>query len=632
MKRLTLAALLLASCGDPSNLNSNAQSMELARLPKTQFKTCSDGSQKRYSQRCPAPSPTPSPTPTPTPAPSTPPPPNFPVVSPNGILGETNVPDNFDNSAWLQAGETPHVSPDEVGAFRFTCGAGQLAKDDPIVYPGLPGVSHLHQFFGNTGTNAFTTYQTLRTTGGSTCTNGSSGTWPGLPGPSTTESPQRSAYWMPAMLDGAGNAVKPDWMKSYYKQRPASDPLCANTSDPSNIYVAGPSIGQCIGMPNGIRFILGYNMKTGTGGPLSTNQNADSDYWRITFDCNSSDPTANEQSYLPAPMHSIKEVVDSGRCPIGAWFRTAVVFPPCWDGHNLDVADHQPRILVIDIETKLIDVRTFGIRDQYLDIKQIRDIKKSARGIHCIGMKWAGERKVTVLSEWEHGYREMIVGARDALDQADAVVGFNHENFDMKKMRGQFALLGIDYPKPPTNIDIFKTVRQMGFPSSKLDYIAQAFGIGRKVKHPGFEMWNDALNGCPKGAEEDGALLRRRRAAYRGRLSPAAPYIETHPYLGKASGYSCNRCGSKNLTSQGEKRTRHWRIQSLKCGDCGGWRQGLRKKIAVRCYGMRPRRVGAGHSGCRFRIAFVSLLVANHPRRPLLFLPALRGAGANGHS
>jgi len=58
------------------------------------------------------------------------------------------------------------------------------------------------------------------------------------------------------------------------------------------------------------------------------------------------------------------------------------------------------------------------------------------------------------------------------------------------------------------------------------------------------------------------------------------PWIETHPYLGKASGYSCNRCGSKNLTSQGEKRTRHFRIQSLKCSDCGGWRQGLRKKIA----------------------------------------------------
>ena len=49
----------------------------------------------------------------------------------------------------------------------------------------------------------------------------------------------------------------------------------------------------------------------------------------------------------------------------------------------------QPRILFLDIETKLIEVRAFGIRDQYLDIKQIKDIPASARGIHCVGLKWA---------------------------------------------------------------------------------------------------------------------------------------------------------------------------------------------------------------------------------------------------
>jgi DNA polymerase III epsilon subunit-like protein len=247
----------------------------------------------------------------------------------------------------------------------------------------------------------------------------------------------------------------------------------------------------------------------------------------------------------------------------------------------MDYAQHDtPRILFIDIETKLIDLRAFGIRDQHIGINQIVNIKQSAQGIHCIGMKWGGQRKVTVLSEWEHGYREMIIGARNALDEADAVIGFNHENFDMKKMRGQFALLGIDYPKPPTNIDIYKTVRQMGFPSSKLDYIAQAFGIGRKVKHPGFQMWNDALDGCSKAQKKMAAYCAGDVRLTEDVYDRLRPYIETHPYLGKASGYSCNRCGSKNLTAQGERRSRHFRIQSLKCADCGGWRQGLRKRVA----------------------------------------------------
>jgi hypothetical protein len=91
------------------------------------------------------------------------------------------------------------------------------------------------------------------------------------------------------------------------------------------------------------------------------------------------------------------------------------------------------------------------------------------------------------------------------------VVGFNHENFDMKKMRGQFALLGIDYPKPPTNIDIYKTVRQMGFPSSKLDYIAPSvrdWPQGEASRLRDVERLPERL--CPK-AQKMARLLRGRR-------------------------------------------------------------------------------------------------------------------------
>jgi hypothetical protein len=37
---------------------------------------------------------------------------------------------------------------------RTACQFSHMAFDDPIVYPGQPGKSHLHVFFGNTGTNA----------------------------------------------------------------------------------------------------------------------------------------------------------------------------------------------------------------------------------------------------------------------------------------------------------------------------------------------------------------------------------------------------------------------------------------------------------------------------------------------
>jgi hypothetical protein len=55
----------------------------------------------------------------------------------------------------------PPQRPMCVGAFRMTCQAGQVLADDPVVYPGQPGKSHLHQFYGNESADAFSTYLSL---------------------------------------------------------------------------------------------------------------------------------------------------------------------------------------------------------------------------------------------------------------------------------------------------------------------------------------------------------------------------------------------------------------------------------------------------------------------------------------
>ena len=244
-------------------------------------------------------------------------PPSVPVSAPsNGLSGEADIADNFDTNSWLTPAVAESGSPDQVGAFRFTCLAGQLAKDDPLMYPGQPGKSHLHQFFGNDGTNASSTYTSLRTTGGSSCTR------------STGTSPQRSAYWMPAMLDGAGNAVKADWMNTYYKQLPASNPACGSAPDASHV-------GYCVGMPNGLRYILGYNMTKGTGGPTDTTS---IDYWKMGFDCVTTDGQGTSYTGV---KHTIADIAATGQCPVGAWLRAYLTFPDCWDGKNLDTADHR---------------------------------------------------------------------------------------------------------------------------------------------------------------------------------------------------------------------------------------------------------------------------------------------------
>lgn len=217
------------------------------------------------------------------------------------------VPSNFDISTELVDAPIPQSGvPDDVGAFRFICTAGQVLADDPIMFPGQPGKSHLHQFYGNTAANAYSTYESLRTSGQSTCMSPAN----------------RSAYWMPALLDGKGNVVRPDYVQIYYKRRPASDPT---VSDPTNARY----MGQAIPLPNGLRFIFGRDMMNLAAAPTGNFHFACETQQGAMIGAQNGYPTMDEALAV---------------CPVGAKFSATVDAPYCWDGKNLDSADHRSHV------------------------------------------------------------------------------------------------------------------------------------------------------------------------------------------------------------------------------------------------------------------------------------------------
>lgn len=72
--------------------------------------------------------------------------------------------------------------PIHDGIFLSVCRFSHTAPDDPIVHPGHVGMSHQHDFFGNTTTNGDSTYRSLRA-GGTTCRIGG----------------DTAAYWVPSL-------------------------------------------------------------------------------------------------------------------------------------------------------------------------------------------------------------------------------------------------------------------------------------------------------------------------------------------------------------------------------------------------------------------------------------------------
>jgi hypothetical protein len=237
----------------------------------------------------------------------------------------------------------------------------------------------------------------------------------------------------------------------------------------------------------------------------------------------------------------------------------------------------QPKILLLDIETKPALVYSFGIRDQHLTHKQIAQ----DGGTICVGLKWLGEKKVTVLSEWEHGYDNMLRGVHKALCEADAVASYNGARFDIPKLTGNFLLAGMPPPPPLTQIDIYKTVRKMGLICNKLDYIAPLLGLGSKVKHEGLEMWIKVMAGDEKARKRMAKYCAQDVRLLEDVYQRILPYIGDHPRIANRHGLTCPNCGSDHLTSQGWKLTRTTRVQSLKCTACGSWTQGKRERIAA---------------------------------------------------
>jgi Domain of unknown function (DUF1996) len=175
--------------------------------------------------------------------------------------------------------EAPSAS-DGTGQFRTSCTFSHMAKDDPLVFPGKPGAAHLHAFFGNTAVDAYSTQDSIRNTGNSTCRGGIA---------------NRSSYWVPALIDAQGKPVKPLSMDVYYKSG-------YNGIAPSAIKP----------FPSGLRVIAGSAKAS------SAQEHA---FWECHGKYN------GHPGSIP-------------QCPGAEAIKMMVEFPQCWDGKNLDSPDH----------------------------------------------------------------------------------------------------------------------------------------------------------------------------------------------------------------------------------------------------------------------------------------------------
>ena len=143
------------------------------------------------------------------------------------------------------------------------------------------------------------------------------------------------------------------------------------------------------------------------------------------------------------------------------------------------------KILHIDIEWKPATAYVWKMWDENISPDQLID----EGGLLCFCAHWHGSKEYQFYSEWDDGLEGMAKAALHLLSEADAVVTYNGDKYDIPKLRGTIILAGLNPPPPPTSIDLIKTVKKLGFVMNRLAYIGPLLGVGSKMKHEGFQLW-----------------------------------------------------------------------------------------------------------------------------------------------
>jgi hypothetical protein len=243
------------------------------------------------------------------------------------------------------------------------------------------------------------------------------------------------------------------------------------------------------------------------------------------------------------------------------------------------------KTLVLDIETSPALADVWKLWDNNVALSQLREVTQ----VIGVGAKWRGAKKVAFHSDFHDGHAEMVGAVHELWSAADVLVHFNGDSFDLKHLRREFLLAGLNPPPPVQSVDLLKATKaQFRFMSNKLDHVSQQLGLGAKVKHAGHELWQQCMAGDPKAwasmrryCIQDVNLTERL-------LDRLAPWIKNHPHVGLIDGLgpeTCNRCGSDKLQRRGWRHTLTGSYRAYQCQDCGGWSQATSRDTGVKIRG-----------------------------------------------
>lgn len=227
------------------------------------------------------------------------------------------------------------------------------------------------------------------------------------------------------------------------------------------------------------------------------------------------------------------------------------------------------KALLIDIETAPNLAWVWGMYQQNVSPGQLEKPKE----ILCFATEWLdAPYQPQFFAEWNVGRQGMALAIWRLLDEADAVITYNGDRFDIPHLKALMLTEGLAPPSPFASIDLYKTMKQFELPFRKLGYVTELLGLDSKSETGGFKLWTEVMQGNEPARATMQAYNENDVTIMRDLYYRLLPWVKNHPNLNLFGGDGCPRCGQAGkLERRGFRTTGVGRYQRYRCTACGAW-------------------------------------------------------------
>ena len=244
------------------------------------------------------------------------------------------------------------------------------------------------------------------------------------------------------------------------------------------------------------------------------------------------------------------------------------------------------KILTYDVETAPKLAHVWGMWKQNIPPVMLKQdgyvLSWSAKWLHEPGVVHSD----TLMN---HGNKvknegKLMKGLHALMDEADIIITYNGNSFDTPIVNTAFVKAGMSPPSPSKSIDLYRVVRsRFRFTYNKLDYVCQQLGLGSKMKHAGFELWERCMAGDKEAWEIMSSYNDHDVVLTEALYLKVRPWIKGHPNINMAEidgKLRCAACGSTKLKLNGYEYLTAGKYQRYRCKSCGANNRGATTLLA----------------------------------------------------